>query len=389
MKDNKENIYSLLVANFAAPALPIIKEVNSKNWVYYGEDNLYPTRLIELYDSSAMHHTAIQAIKDGIFGEGIQTIGDEYINTKGETIDDIFEKIVLDYTLFNGYSINVIWNREGTAISEIYHLPFNDVRSGKLDEDEEVVEYYYSSKWSDIRKYQPTAYRAFDPMDNKGENASQIFYYYEYSPGNAYYPLPSYSGGINDITLDIKISRYHLNAISNGLSPSLFISFKNGIPDPEQRRTVYNELQSSFGGEENAGRFFLSFSDADTAPEVTPIQLSNDSVYTTLEDRVSSRVLTSHRITSPALLGIKDANGFNSVADEIKVAYAHFEGTVIEPKRRKLTTSYGYILKLAGWNVKIKVIPNRLLEIPAEGIPAQITAPDAPEDQNINNTPQE
>ena len=88
-------------------------------------------------------------------------------------------------------------------------------------------------------------------------------------------------------------------------------------------------------------------------------------------------------------MGIKDANGFNSVADEIKVAYAHFEGTVIEPKRRKLTTSYGYILKLAGWNVKIKVIPNRLLEIPAEGIPAQITAPDAPEDQNINNTPQE
>ena len=389
MKENKENLYSVVGAQFAAPALPIIKELNSKDWVYFGEDNLYPARLIELYDSSAMHHTAIQAIKDGIFGEGIETIGTEYINSKGETIDDIFEKITLDYALFNGYALNVIWNREGTAIAEVYHIAFNDVRSGKFDEDDEVVEYFYSSKWSDIRKYPPTAYRAFSPTDNKEENASQIFYYYEYSPGNLFYPLPSYSGGINDITLDVKISRFHVNSISNGLAPSLFISFKNGIPDPESRRAVYEEIRNTYAGEENSGRFFLSFSDADTAPEVTPIQGTNDAMYTTLEERVSSRILTSHRITSPALLGIKDANGFNSVADEIKVAYAHFEGTVIEPKRKKITTSYGYILKLAGFNVRIKVIPNRLLEIPAEGIPAQLPAPDAPEDQNINNTPQE
>jgi len=388
MKDNKENLYSVVGSNFNVPALPVIKEITNKDWVYYGEENLFPERLIKLYDSSAMHATCINAIKDGIFGEGVKMIGDDYINTKGETIDDVFEKIVLDYTLYNAYSINVIWNREGTAISEIYHLPFNNVRSGKMDEeDDQIVEYFYSSHWDNLRKHPAQAYRAFDATDNKGDNASQIFYYYNYTPGNDFYPLPAYVAGLNDIELDAKVSRFHVNNISNGLAPSLFISFKNGIPTPEQRRDVYSEIESTFSGEENAGRFFLSFSDADTAPEVTPITAANDSYYLTLEERISSRILTAHRITSPALLGIKDSSGFSSAADEILVAYAHFEGTVIEPKRKKIVTSFGYILRLAGFNVKIEVVPNKIVETPQDVITQEIITPDVPEAQNINNIP--
>lgn len=369
LPNQNEGIYSVVGAQFAAPALPIIKEIRNKDYMFYGEDNLYPEKLIEMYDSSAMHHTCIQAIKDGIFGEGIELVGDEYINTQGETIDDIFEKITLDYTLFQGYAINVIWNREGTAISEIYHLPFANVRSGKKDEEDEVTEYYYSSDWSNLRKYKEMPYRSFDPMDNKGDNASQIFYYFNYTPGNDVYPLPAYVAASNDITLDAKVSRFHVNNISNGLAPSLFISMRNGIPTPEQRRDVYREIEDTFSGEENAGRFFLSFSDPDTAPEVTPIEAANSDFYITLEERISSRILTAHRITSPLLLGIKDSAGFSSNAEEIKVSYAHFEGTVVEPKRKKITTSFGYILKLAGYNVNIKVIPNRIVEDIAAGNP--------------------
>ena len=372
----KEGLYSVVGAQFAAPAIPVIKEIRNKDYMYYGLDNLFPQRLIELYDSSAIHHTAAQAVKDGIFGEGIDLIGDEYINTQGETIDDIFEKITLDYTLYQGYALNVIWNREGTAIAEIYHLPFANVRSGKKNEEDEVDEYYYSSDWSNLRKYKEMPYRAFDPTDNKSDNGSQIFYFFSYTPGNDVYPLPSYVAALNDITLDHKVARFHVNNISNGLAPSLFIKMRNGIPTPEGRREVYKEIEDTFAGEENAGRFFLSFTDADTAPEIEPITAANDSYYLTLEERITSRILTAWRITSPALLGIKDASGFNSVADEIKIAYAHFEGTVIAPKRKKITNSFGYILKLAGYNVSINVIPNEIIENAVEELPYS-------EDENI------
>ncbi len=364
-----EGIYSVVGAQFAAPALPVIKEIRNKDYMYYGEANLYPQKLIELYDSSAIHHTAAQAVKDGIFGEGIELIGDEYINTDGETIDEIFEKITLDYTLFNGYALNVVWNREGTAIAEVYHLPFANVRSGKKDEEDEVVEYYYSSDWSNLRKYKEIPYRAFDVTDNKGDNASQIMYDFNYTPGNDVYPLPTYVAATNDITLDQKISRFHVNNISNGLAPSLFIKMRNGIPTPEARRDIYREIEETFAGEESAGRFFLSFTDSDTAPEIEPIDAANSDYYVTLEERISTRILTAWRITSPALLGIANGSGFSSVADEIKVAYAHFEGTVVEPKRKKITNSFGYILKLAGYNVKIEVIPNRIIEDAVEDLP--------------------
>ena len=212
-------------------------------------------------------------------------------------------------------------------------------------------------------------YRAFDVTDNKQDNASQIYYCKNYTPGNDVYPLPAYVAASNDIVLDSKISRFHVNNISNGLAPSLFISMKNGIPTPESRREVYKEIEETFTGEENAGRFFLSFSDADNAPEVTPIEAANSDFYVTLEERVTSRILTAHRITSPLLLGIKDSAGFSSNAEEIRVSYAHFEGTVIEPKRKKITSSFGYMLKLAGYNVNIKVIPNRIIEDIAAGNP--------------------
>jgi len=138
----------------------------------------------------------------------------------------------------------------------------------------------------------------------------------------------------------------------------------NGVPSPESQREIYKSIEETFAGENNAGRFFLTFSDGpERAMEVQTIDPAGDDYYIQLENRISSRILTAHRITSPLLLGIKDASGFSNNADEIAVAYAHFEGTVIEPKRKKIVSTYGYILKLAGYNVKLQVKPNRILSM--------------------------
>ena len=366
MRNTPEGLYSVKGNAFEAIDLPKIKEVRGKEYVYYGEDNLFPQKLIELYDTSAMHHTAIQAIKDGIIGNGIMNYGDEYINTQGETIDDIFEKISLDYALYNSFALNVIWNKEGTRIAEIYHLAYANVRSGKMDEDDVITEYFYSSDWSKVRKYKPTAYRAFDPTDNKKDNASQIYVCKNYTPGNDYYAYPTYIGALNDIELDGRISVFHNANISNGLAPSMFVQFRNGIPSPEERRDIYREIEETFSGAQAAGRFFLAFSEPGKELEVTPIENANDSYYITLEERISSRILTAHRITSPLLLGIKDSSGFSSNADEIKIAYGHFEGTVVLPKREKILKSYGYMLSLAGYNVKLEVEPNQIIIVDEE-----------------------
>ena len=358
---NPEGLYSIKGSNFEALNLPVIKEQRGKDYIKFCMDNLFPQELIELYNNSAIHHTCVDAIVDGMIGEGIVNYGDEYINAEGETIDEIFKKISLDYELFGGYSINVIFNKEGNRIAELYHLPFSNVRSGKPDEEDKITSYYYSSDWSQIRKHKQVEYRAFDPTDNKKDNASQIYYCKDYEPGQEVYPLPSYVGALNDCQLDARVSRFHNANISNGLAPSMFVQFRNGIPSPEERRDIYNEIEDTFTGEENAGRFFLAFSEPGKELEVTPIENANDDYYITLEQRITSRILTAHRITSPLLLGIKDGAGFSSNSEEIITSYSHFMNTVVRPKQKKVLSTYGYLLKLFGLNVKLEIEPVPML----------------------------
>jgi hypothetical protein len=359
-----ESLYSVKGSNFEAINLPKIKEVRGKSWIYYGENNLYPQSLIELYDSSAIHHTAVDAISDAIYGEGVKMWGNEYMNTKGETINDVYKKIALDYALYNGFALNVVYNKEGSRIVDVYHIPFADVRSGHMTNEGQVDEYFYSVDWSNTKKNIPVSYKAFDPTDNKGENASQIYYCYNYTPGNTVYPLPAYIAASNDIALDARVSRFHNANISNGLQPSLFLQFRNGIPTEEERRDIYREIESTFSGEDNAGRFFMAFSRPGEEMQVTPIEAANSDYYITLEERITSRILTAHRISSPLLVGLRvsGSGGLGSNKDEIETAYGHFEGTVIANKRKKIIDCFAYILKLTGLNVKIEVEPSAIIK---------------------------
>ena len=347
--------------NFESIKLPQIKEKKGKEWVDFGSNNLYPQLLIELYNNSAMHHTAVEAIVDGVVGEGFKHFGDEFVNTQQETIDEIFEKIARDYELFGGYALNVIWSRDGENIAEIYHLPFNNVRAGVMNDDEEIEKYWYCADWTAYRKNKPVHYPAFSATDNEGDNASQIFYFANYTVGQYYYPLPNYVGAINDIDTDARISRFHANNLKNGLAPSMMLTFKNGIPTPDEQDEIWKDIEKTFAGEENAGQFFLNFAEPGREPTLEAIENANDDYYVTLETRITSRILTAHRITSPLLLGIKDASGFSNNADEINTAYNHFMGTVIRPDQKKLVKSFNKIINQTGRTVKLEVEPSKIL----------------------------
>lgn len=380
-----ETLYSVKAAEFQAVELPKISESRGKDWMSYGARNQFPAELIELYQTSAMHATCIHAISDATKGQGLALVGGEHVNLDGETLDEVFAKITLDYVIFGGYSVNLIWNKESTRISEIYHIPFSKVRSGKENEDGDVTHYYYSKDWSNTRKYVPKEFKKFSPTDNKKDNASQIYYVYDYQPGQDFYPLPSYMGAISDVDLDARISRFHSQNLKNGLNPSMFIQFRSGIPTPDERQTIYNEVNASFSGEANAGKAFMSFSRPGEEMEITPIEGSGSEYYTTLEERITSRILTSHRVTSPLLLGIKDASGFSNNADEIKVAYQHFLATTIKPKQEKLTNSLEFVLKFYGLTVDLKVIPNEILPTIEEAIEIKEKIEDTDElDSTIN-----
>ncbi len=349
---------------FEAMKLPKFEEVRGKDWVSYGENNMYPQDLINLLLTSAIHNTAVRAKIDATVGEGIVDIGGTVLNSKQETLNEVYEKIAFDKVTFGGYALNVIWNRAGNAIAEIYHIPFANVRSGKIDEENKISKYYFSNNWGNTRKYKPLEYAAFSSTDNRGDNASQIFYAYDYSPCSDIYPLPDYVGAVNDIELDARISRFHNSNISNGLSPSLFINLPNGEPEEDEKRRLWSDITASYAGEDKAGRLFLTFSEGpDLAPQIQTIDPANDDYYVVLEERITSRILTAHRLTSPLLVGIRaTGSGLGSNSEEIEVAWVHFTGTVVEPIQKSINRSLEKVLNLMGIfdNTNIEISPSKL-----------------------------
>ena len=376
--------YLFKTQQFEAIPLPQIEEKRGKDWIDFGSNNLYPQLLIELFNNSAMHHTAVEAKVDAVIGNGFKAFGDEFVNVQGETMNDIFEKITLDYVLFGGYSVNVIWARDGETISEIYHLPFNNIRAGVMDEEERVREYYYCTDWTKYRKHKPVSYPAYSATDNDGDNASQIFYYFDYTVGNFYYPLPSYVGAINDIDTDSRVSKFHRSNLQSGLAPSMMLTFKNGIPTADEQTAIWRDIDKTFGGESNAGKFFVNFAEPGREPTLEAIQNANDDYYIQLAARLSQSILTSHRISSPLLLGIKDAAGFSNNADEIQTSYNHFMGTVIVPMQKRLVKSFNKLINMTGKTLKLEVEPaNILYTMDVDGAPQDIINEETSGDSNV------
>ena len=398
MSDKKNNKYAFSVYSYVDPEMQNnYFEYDGKDWVAWGEANLYPYRIIDLYNSSAINHTCIVAKVDAICGKGLKSENVDAdarlkrANPK-ESWDEVMEKVALDYEMFGGFALNVIWNRAGDKIAEVYHMDFSTLRSGKKNEDYEVTEYWYTPRWdlhnlySRRKQYKPVAYPAFDPENTTEDNASQVFYYYNYEPGREYYPMPSYVGGLNDIEIDKELSLFHAANLNNGLTPSMFISMNNGVPDKETRDALYREFQESYAGAGNAGRFFLTFSDTkETAPEITPLSLTNDTYYLQLEARLSSRILTSHRISSPLLLGIREGgSGLGSNSQELLMAFNHFSNTVVKPDQDVLLKQFNKMFKYMGIeDANLEIEPQALLD---EDI---IIAEDVPEKEVVETDKQE
>jgi capsid portal protein len=347
--------YVFQAHKFDAIKLPVIVEKKTKQWVDFGEKNLYPDLLINLLNTSAIHHTCVESKQDAIYGEGFKNYGETILNSEDETLNEVFEKIVKDYVVFGGYALNIIWSRDGSKIAEIYHIPFDHVRSGKMNDDDKIDSYWYCSDWARFRQNPPIEYRAYSSTENRGDNASQIYYCFDYTLGQSFYPLPAYVGAINDIDIDARVSRFHSSNLSNGLAPSMLLTFRNGIPSEDEQDQIWRDINDTFAGEDNAGRAFINFSEPGREPTLTPIENANDDFYVTLEQRIMSRILTAHRITSPKLLGVVDPSGFSSNAEEIQTAFNHFLGTVIIPDQKKLTKSLKKILRAFGLNVTLEI----------------------------------
>ena len=334
--------------NLSTYTSPEIKEVNGEDYIEYGADNNYFQYLIDRYNGSPTNNAAINGISQAIYGKGLNATDssrkpNEYAQMISLFKKNVVRKLCYDLKLMGQCAVQVIYSKDRKKIAQIEHMPIETLRAEKANSDGDIPAYYYFKDWANIKKSdEPLRIPAYG-MSN--ENI-EIYYIKPYKSGFYYYSPVNYQGGLQYAELEEEVSNYHLNNILNGLAPSMLINFNNGTPNQEERQLIENKIAQKFSGSSNAGKFILAFNDnKESQAEITPVQLSDaHNQYQFLSDEATKKIMVSHRIVSPMLLGIKDSSGLGNNAEEIKTASLLMDNTVIRPFQELLIDSFDDIL---------------------------------------------
>ena len=370
--------------------IPHLVEKSNQDWISFGDDNLYPNYILELFLGSAINGALIKSIGAMIYGEGLAATNvDESTDTKESYLrltellhnsdDDVLKDLAMDLKLFGGCYVNIIWSRDRSRIAKMKHIPAQYIRSGKMI-DGEIDTYYYSADWSKAKKqeYRPRPYAAFNTDDRT--QASQILMIRDKNPALFYGFAPDYVAATDWIQMELEIAQFHLSNITSGMTPSMHVGFSNGVPTEEERRTIERQLNSKFAGSGNAGKILITFNDGkETAPVIEPIQMNDaQSAWEGMSKQAVNQILAGHRVTSPILIGIRtEGGGLGNNADELRDAFSLFNNTVVVPFQNTLLKGLGKIFKINDINLDLYF---KTLK-PADFIDLEVTKTQSEEEQ--------
>jgi hypothetical protein len=337
-------------------------------WVWFGEQNRFPNYLNDLVNSSGLHSAIVEYKKNLIQGGGIELIPASDMTTAAllqlkqftqrpnayETLEELVEKITLDYVVHGTVYLKVYWNSDHTKPSRIERIEPSRIRVGyNVNDPEHVKSYFYCLDWNLYGQYPVKEYPAFDTAS---KNPVEIYRCIVPNSAMIYNTLPSYAAATNWIQLDGEISTYHKANIENSINPSMTIKFYAKPANEEEKRKIVNGIQRNYAGSWNTGKAMVFFSDGkELAPDVEPVNVSNiDKQFSVTADAIQRNVCYAHAI-NPSLMGLKTPGSLGN-STEIAESYGIFKETVINPAQRDIAQILNKFLKMNGWAAKIELV---------------------------------
>ena len=338
-----------------------------RGWINFGQRNMYPLELSNLYYNSPTHKACVDFEVSSIVGEGIdyeamQMDGTKLYPNYQETWDEFISKIALDYSLFGSYAFQIIRNKDGRTYS-FYHQPITDVRCSPRDEDGVITSYWISSDWSAQAKYPPIELPAFGFQEDEEIKSGKpyLFVYSTYSPDINYYQLPQYASALKPIQTEIELLRFDLRSVLNNFTASGVLSM-NRIDDDDERKMVLDNVEAMFTGSDSANSLMITFKNSDEENPVTFTKFDKDvnnvNLFGETNERLVDRIVSAHRIPTKALIGLNvDSAMLGGEGNLINVAYNLYLKTKGQNDRNAIVNTINKMLKLNGIDTKLVLKP--------------------------------
>jgi len=343
---------------------------NSSIYAYNPDELIY-------YRKSAVHNAIMETIVDMGVGKGLI-----YDSEGNEEAQDFFDRIVAsklfrntcwDKKLYNQFSWDVYYNKAGTKITTLQHVPFQYVRVNQYDSF--IENFSINRNWyrSNVRQIVPI-FNPYNAKTRQVDNVAipaqprQLYYYHTYSPGYDIYSAPDYYGAKDYLQIDILLGSFHKGQIENGFFPSVIIEIP-GMPiqryekidgveiEREEWTEFMHNIDAFYSGAENSGKVMYIGKDGESAVTVTKFDTSqNVDLFNSLNEITTQRIISAHRLSSPVLVGYAGSGTLSGNAGEISVAAELFYNTVVIPSiQEPILDSLKEIFRFNGYSDKIAV----------------------------------
>ena len=323
---------------------PTITEERNKDWVSIGDNNDYYQSLIDAYMDSTTNNAVINGVVNQIYGKGLDATDsaqkpDQYAQMRSLVKPHDLRNVCQDLKLLGEAAFQITYN--GNKISAITHFPRETLRAEKMNDKGEIKNYFYSADWSKVKHN--TKLKKFPVFGSGAQN--EIYIIKRYVTGFYYYSPADYNTAY--ATLEDEIACYLINDTQNGFSGTKVVNFNNGVPDREKQLAIKNDVMSKLSGSYGEKTIIAFNNNAESATTVTDIPLNDAPAhYSYLSEECSKKIMLTHRVTSPLLIGLRDGSGggLGSNADEIQNASRLFNNVVIQPYQNLLIDSLNTIL---------------------------------------------
>lgn len=264
-KTNKiADSYTVNLAEVKIPEInPNQVRYSPTQWVYYGDNNLFPDFLMKSVKKSTNHSAFIGLRENMIKGKGI-TYSDnlkeflENLDEEGNTIEELLEDWATDLSILETFACAVRYNKTKDKIIYLDFIDSSKVRPAKIEQTPEelaagvpptIKGYWVSADWSNTSINQPRYYEKFNPNDIN--DTTQLFFYHKRANGQQYIPEVSYVSCLNYVEMSYQMGKYGLNAMLNGFFASAILQLNASLSD-EQKERFKQSINSNFQGSDNA-----------------------------------------------------------------------------------------------------------------------------------------
>jgi hypothetical protein len=315
-----------------------------ESWVRFGEGNLYPELLNQIYYSSPLHGAIVDFKTNAVIGGGFNLTTDKLTPQEKVEMFSFEKKANLKHTVKAVTKQLIIHNRvyfklyfgEKRKLIKIENVSPEKVRISPCRK-----KYYLSDDWStriDTEVIKPYHITCTDDV--------QLYCYEIKSVGQDYYPLPTYTSALNFAFLSGELSYFAKSNIQNSIFPSFAMMFPKR-PQSEEEKHMIKDTIDRLKGAQNAGKAVAFFANSqDQLPKIESLPTnSNDKMFQEASGLNTEQICFAHTI-DPILMGVRTTGALGSGSD-IKQAYVIFEKNVVMELRQQIETIFNEILTIA------------------------------------------